>query len=112
MKTQRRVSRVVGCMVVACFSSAALGKTLTNADFEGKKICFQDGTIINTFSPGGKVYNNVAGDGTWSIDKTGVMHIRNGLYEGVYRDLGGGSFEYTGSWAGTRKTTATGVYCK
>ena len=101
-------------MVAACFSSAALGNTLKNADIEGKKICFVDGSIINTFSPGGKVYNNVAGDGTWSIDKTGVMKISfpRGPYAGVYRDLGGGSFEYTGSWAGSPNVTAVGAICK
>ena len=65
MKMKGRVSLVAGCMLVAYFSHTASAKTLTKADIEGKTVCF-GGNVTNVFSAGGKVYNNIAGDGTWS----------------------------------------------
>ncbi len=91
--------------------SYAMAKPLTKADVEGKKICW--GNDYKSFSAGGKVYNNVVGDGTWSINKAGVITVKfpNGPFSGVVRDLGGGSFEYSGSWVGTPKLTVIGAYC-
>jgi hypothetical protein len=91
--------------------SLALAKPLTKADIEGKKICF--GNVRHSFSPGGKVTNNVAGEGTWSISKAGIITVRfpSGPYLGVFRDSGGGAFEYSGSWIGTPKLTVVGALC-
>jgi hypothetical protein len=89
----------------------SLALALTKADIEGKKICW--GKDWKSFGPGGKVTNNVAGEGTWSISKAGVITVKfpGGPYSGVVRDLGGGSFEYSGSWVGTPKlTVGGGVY--
>ncbi len=101
-----------GLSLSLLLSSHALAKPLTKADIEGKKICW--GKDYKSFSPGGKVYNNVAGDGTWSINKAGVITVEfpSGPFSGVVRDLGGGAFEYSGSWIGTPKLTVQGgVYC-
>ncbi len=91
--------------------SHGLAKPLTKADIEGKKICW--GNDYKSFSPGGKVYNNVAGEGTWSINKAGVITVKfpSGPFSGVVRDLGGGAFEYSGSWIGTPKLTVVGALC-
>jgi hypothetical protein len=91
--------------------SYASAKTLTKADIEGKKICW--GTTQDVFSPGGKVRNNVAGDGTWFINKAGAIMLKfpNGPFSGAIRDLGGGAFEYSGSWIGTPKLTVIGFLC-
>jgi hypothetical protein len=106
-----RVSRSITLGLSLVLSSTAWAKPFTKADVEGKTICFS--TVTNKFSPGGKVYNNVAGNGTWSIGKDGVLKISfpSGPFAGVYRDLGGGSIEYTGSWTGTDKLTVVGGYC-
>ncbi len=95
----------------ALASSHALAQPLTKANIEGKKICF--GKLWNSFSPGGKVTNNVAGQGTWSISKAGVIAVRfpSGPYSGVFRDLGGGASEYSGSWIGTPTLTVAGALC-
>jgi hypothetical protein len=101
-------------IVVAFGCSLALvwAKPLTRADIEGKKICW--GTTTNLFKPGGKVYNNVAGEGTWSVNKAGDITFKfpKGPYSGTATDLGGGSFEYTGSWVGTPNMTIDGgAFC-
>ncbi len=62
----------------------------------------------------GKVNNNVASDGTWSINKAGVISVNfpSGPFSGVVSDLGYGTFVYSGSWVGTPKLTVVGgVYC-
>jgi len=45
------------------------------------------------------------------INKAGVITVSfpHGV-AGVVRDLGGGTFEYSGSWLGTSKLTAGGGY--
>jgi hypothetical protein len=105
----RHVAMVVGLSFF--LPSITLGKPLTKADVEGKKICF--GSISNSFSSGGKVTNTVAGRGTWSLSKAGTIRVRfpSGPYSGVFRDLGGGSVEYSGSFVGTPKTRGVGGYC-
>ncbi len=93
--------------------SLALAKPLTKADIEGKNICWGK-SPRNSFNTGGKVTNSVAGEGTWSINKAGVITVRfpSGPYSGAIRDLGGGTFEYSGSWVGTPKLTVDGgLYC-
>ena len=101
---------VLGCLLVAGLSSTALAKPLTKADIEGKKICWGDDFKI--FYPGGKVYNNKVGEGTWSIDKAGVITVKFPYgVSGVVRDAGGGSFVYSGSWIGTDKLTVAGALC-
>ena len=107
-----RVSLAFTLSLSLFFPTLALAKPLTKADIEGKKICW--GNDWKSFSPGGKVTNNVAGEGTWSISKAGIITVRfpSGPYSGVVRDLGGGSFEYSGSWVGTSKLTVIGgAYC-
>jgi hypothetical protein len=94
--------------------SHVLAKALAKADIEGRKICWDGGNTWNRFSPGGKVTNNIAGEGTWSISKAGVIRVKfpSGPYSGVVRDLGGGAFEYSGSWVGVPKLTVDGgAYC-
>jgi hypothetical protein len=97
----------------------AMAKPLTKADIEGKSICWGGsspggGSPRNSFYPGGKVTNSVAGDGTWSISKAGVLTLKfpSGPYSGVVKDMGGGAFEYIGSWVGTPKLdVAGGHFC-
>jgi hypothetical protein len=108
------ISLAVTSLTLSLLSpSHALAKPLTKADIEeGKKICW--GNDWKQFSPGGKVTNNVAGEGTWSISKAGVITVKfpSGPFSGVVRDMGGGAFEYSGSWIGTPKLTVQGgVYC-
>jgi hypothetical protein len=111
-KMRACISIVVTTLSLSLLSpSHALAKPLTKADIEGKKICW--GSDYKSFSPNGKVYNNTVGEGTWSINKAGVITVNfpSGPYSGVVRDLGGGSFEYSGSWIGTAKLTVIGAYC-
>jgi hypothetical protein len=105
----KHVALVVGLSFF--LPSITLGKPLTKADIEGKKICF--GSISNSFSSGGKVTNTVAGRGTWSLGKANTIRVSfpGGPYSGVFRDLGGGSVEYSGSFVGTPKTRGVGGYC-
>jgi hypothetical protein len=89
---------------------SVLAKPLTKADIEGKKMCWGDDFKI--FYPGGKVYNNKVGEGTWSIDKAGVISVKfpYGVV-GTVRDAGGGSFVYSGSWINANKITVAGALC-
>src|SRR5271167_3187903 len=91
--------------------SYAMSKPLTKADIEGKKICWPDDDF-KIFYPGGKVYNPKVGEGTWSIDKAGVVTVKF-LYgvAGTVRDSGGGSFVYSGSWINGNKITIAGTLC-
>ncbi len=103
---------VTGLSLSLFLPSLALAKPLTKADIEGKKVCW--GKDYKIFSSGGKVSNNVAGDGTWSINKAGVITVKfpGGPFSGIVRDSGDGTFEYSGSWVGTPKlTVGGGVYC-
>ena len=87
-----------------------LAKPLTKADIEGKKMCWGDDFKI--LYPGGKVYNNKVGEGTWSIDKAGVISVKFPYgVAGTVRDAGGGSFVYSGSWIGADKLTVAGTLC-
>ena len=99
----------VGLLVL--LSSIATAKPLSKTDIEGKKICW--GQNYATFSAGGKASSNVAGDGVWSISKSGVITVKfpGGPYSGVVRETGDGAFEYSGSWVGTPKLTVVGVLC-
>jgi hypothetical protein len=115
MKTKMKacISIVLTTFSLSLFSpSNALAKPLTKADIEGKKICWGS-SDYKVFSPGGKVYNSIVGDGTWSINKAGVITVKfpNGPFSGEVRDLGGGAIEYSGSWVGTSKLTAIGAFC-
>jgi hypothetical protein len=97
--------------VLIFLPSHAMAKPLTRADIEGKKICWPDGDF-KIFSPGGKVYNPKVGDGTWSIDKAGVISVKfpYGVV-GVVTDAGGGTFVYTGSWINGQKISVAGALC-
>jgi hypothetical protein len=99
---------VLGCVLFACLSSTAMAVTM--ADVTGKKICW--GSNYMTFT-GGKVYSNVVGDGTWSLNKAGVIALKfpSGPYSGIVKALKRGGLEYSGSWVGTPKLTAVGGYC-
>jgi hypothetical protein len=105
----RRLLALTTLGLCLCFPSLASAKPLTKADIEGKNICWGNNPR-NSFKTGGKVTNSVAGEGTWSISKAGVITVKfpSGPYSGVIRDLGGGSFEYSGSWIGTPKLTVGG----
>jgi hypothetical protein len=96
--------------VVIALPSSALAKPLTRADIEGKKMCWGDDFKI--FYPGGKVYNNKVGEGTWSIDKAGVISVKFPYgVGGTVRDVGGGSFVYSGSWINGSNISVAGVLC-
>jgi hypothetical protein len=109
-----KITLILGCALVACLSSPLRpsAKPLTKSAIEGKKICW--GKDWKQFSSGGKVTNNVAGEGTWSISKTGVISVNfpSGPFSGIVTESGDGSFIYSGSWIGTPKlTVGGGVYC-
>jgi hypothetical protein len=109
IKLNACVATILGLLFL--LPSIALAKPLTKADIEGKKICF--GSISNSFSSGGIVTNTVAGRGTWSLSKAGRIRVSfpSGPYSGVFKDLGGGLVEYSGSFVGTLKTKGVGGYC-
>jgi hypothetical protein len=110
-KMKACISIVVTSLGLSLLSpSHALAKT--KADIEGKKICWEGG-VYQLFNPGGKVYNNSVGDGTWSMSKAGVITTTfpSGPYSGAIRDVGGGAVEYSGSWVGTPKLTVIGAFC-
>ena len=111
MKAWASLSVMGLCLSLICPSQAS-AKPLTKSDVEGRKICW--GKDWKQFSSGGKVTNNVAGEGTWSISKAGVITVNfpGGPYSGIVTELGDGSFIYSGSWIGTPKlTVGGGVYC-
>lgn len=84
----------------------------TKADIEGKKVCWGPGDW-KTFHPDGKVTSPIAGEGTWAINKAGIISVKfpTGPYSGVITIKGAGAVEYSGSWAGTPSVTATGFFC-
>ena len=91
--------------------SPALAKPLTKADVEGKKICWP-GDDFKIFYPGGKVYNPKVGEGTWSIDKAGVISVKFPYgVSGIVYDAGGGSFVYSGSWINGSNISVAGTLC-
>jgi hypothetical protein len=97
--------------LVIVLPSTALANQLTKADIEGKKICWPDADF-KIFYPGGKVYNPKVGEGTWSIDKAGVISVKFPYgVAGTVRDVGGGSFVYSGSWINGSKITVAGTLC-
>jgi hypothetical protein len=107
------------CITIAAISlslsifpvSHISAKSLTKADIEGKKICWPDNDF-KIFYPGGKVYNPKVGEGTWSIDKAGVITVKFPYgVAGTVRDAGGGSFVYSGSWISGSKITVAGTLC-
>jgi hypothetical protein len=107
MKTNRKA--VLGCVLVACLSSTAMAVTMT--EIKGKKICWGSNYMI--FRSGRKVYSNVVGNGTWSINKVGAIALEfppSGPY-GIVKGLKRGGLEYSGSWVDTPKLTVVGAYC-
>jgi hypothetical protein len=95
---------------VIVLPSSATAKPLSRADIEGKKMCWGDDFKI--FYPSGKVYNNKVGEGTWSIDKAGVISVKFPYgVAGTVRDAGEGSFVYSGSWINGTNINVAGVLC-
>jgi hypothetical protein len=107
------------CIPIAAMSLSLLlfplshtsAKPLTKADIEGKKICWPDADF-KIFYPGGKVYNPKVGEGTWSIDKAGVISVKFPYgVAGTVRDAGGGSYVYSGTWINGSKISVAGSLC-
>jgi hypothetical protein len=60
-----------GAALASVLLSPTMAITPTEAELEGKKICWDSGNT-SSFMPGGKYSSPAIGDGTWSMTAQGV----------------------------------------
>jgi hypothetical protein len=95
------------------FLSDAIARPVTNADLEGRKICWQDSDETETYFPGGKFVNSRYGEGTWKQTAKGFeTRIAEHTYHGNFQVQQDGTMTYSGSWIGLPKTYETATYCE
>jgi hypothetical protein len=87
-------------------SSSALARPCTNADFEGKKFCYDVGQI-ETYGPAGhpgKATNDHWGDFTWEITEKRLVSAFPSLVDKTFlgdcETPGDGTFTYSGQAPG------------
>ena len=121
MKRQGKVSLVVGSVLIAYFSSAAMADPVSMNDLVGKKICWvvRAGSVIppvvsstTTYYAGGKYYSTVWGAGTFAAIPQGIhVDSEKGSFDTQLEKLSGGTFRSTMVSSG-QKYISTGKYCK
>ena len=131
MKTQGKVSLVVGSMLITYFLSAAMAESVGTKDLVGKKICWvlsaasynpPVSSSTSTYSAGGKYYDTYWGAGTFTVTAQGFHAVTGiGILDAQIEKLPDGTFKSTAvcsaqgnceAGRGGPTFVSTGRYCK
>jgi hypothetical protein len=121
MKTHGKA--VLGCVLAACLSSAAIAGPATMKDLVGKKICWVvtasnravrwESPVTSTYSAGGRYYDTLRGAGTFTLTASGFhAATAKGSLDSQIEKLSDGSFKSTEVANGHETFVATGQYCQ
>jgi hypothetical protein len=112
MKRSVAVSLGLGLYFLAI--SVVSARPAKNSDFDGKTVCWQDGTI-EKYATDGKYSNMTDGPGTYHIDDKGRISWKLEKYgvtfTGDEQINDDGTITYTGSAPGTDNVTVSGEFC-
>jgi len=111
---KRSVAVSIGLGLYFLAVSAALARPAKSSDFDGKTVCWQDGTI-EKYAADGKYTNMADGPGTYQIDDKGRISWKLEKYgvtfTGDEQINDDGTITYTGPAPGTDNVTVSGEFC-